>query len=182
MIFTTEGHILSLPREYLNSPPPARRKLRRAENLRCPAYTPPQYPEDESYGLVTTIRSRGDAEFARLTVGLDIYSHAAEEDSHFWFPGGWCEMPQVDLYVRLSPSYTNSILTKLREKSMDFILSSDGSTVPEDSSPDSTKLYMVNDGYVITNMTGIRAFLTTRLDGRGYDITRCTLFHYRSNV
>lgn len=34
---------------------------------------------------------------------------------------------------------------------------------------------MVDDGYVVTNMTGIKAYITTRLDGTGYDITRCEL-------
>ncbi|KIJ56728.1 glycoside hydrolase family 47 protein [Sphaerobolus stellatus SS14] len=165
MVFSTEGHLLTLLPQHLQAPPPSRRKLRKGEKLQCPAYSPlrfPWSPKDQSYGLATGIRSREDAEFARVTVGLADGSWAAEDDSAYWFPGGWCDVPKVDLY------------------SLDFILSSTGEATTEDLSPDRTKLYMVDGGYVIINMTGIRAHITTRLDGTGYDITRLGPFRVKT--
>lgn len=57
-------------------------------------------------------------------------------------------------------------------QSFDFVLSPDGSYTPEDPTLSTKKIYEISDGYVILNMTGIRAHVTSRLDGRGYDITR----------
>ncbi|GJJ07502.1 hypothetical protein Clacol_001704 [Clathrus columnatus] len=156
-VFTTEGHLLTLPRDLIKPSSPVRRQLRRHENLQCPAYFSTKHPTDpldETYGLAGSIRTRQDTEFARLTVGLDENSLASLDDSAFWFPEGWCELPKIDIY------------------SFDFVLSPDGSYTPEDPTPSPKKIYEVPDGYVIMNMTGIRAHLTSRLDGRGYDITR----------
>ncbi|KAF8591445.1 glycoside hydrolase family 47 protein [Ramaria rubella] len=165
MIFTTEGHLLTLQRQHIKTPSPIRRKLRRAENLQCPAYNPTLYPWtslSDQHGLTCSIRSREDAEFARLTVGSDEHSRASEDDSTFWMKEGWCESPHVDVY------------------SWDFVFSADGSLAIEDPTPDKTKLHEVKDGYMITNMTGLRTHITSRLDGKGYDITKIGPFAVRT--
>ena len=46
--------------------------------------------------------------------------------------------------------------------------------VTEDLSPSLRKLYEVDDGFVLQNVTGIRAHIVSRLDGKGYDIVKCT--------
>ncbi|KAF8529066.1 alpha-mannosidase [Hysterangium stoloniferum] len=164
-IFTTEGHLLTLSREHINTPSAVRRQLRRGENLQCPAYYPTRHPSDPMdghYGLASSVRSRDDAEFARISVGSDENTRAAADDAAFWMSEGWCKSPQTDLF------------------SMDFVLSSDGGWAHEDLSPDRTKLHEVYNGFVITNMTGLRAHITTRLDGKGYDITRIGQFAVRT--
>jgi ER degradation enhancer, mannosidase alpha-like 1 len=103
MIFTTEGHLLTLPRELIKPPSAIRRQLRRSENLQCPAYNPtrhPWNPLDDLHGLTGSIRSREDAEYARASVGSDERSRASDEDSVFWMSEAWCDSPRVDVYVR----------------------------------------------------------------------------------
>ena len=60
-------------------------------------------------------------------------------------------------------------------QSYDFILSSYGDIVPEDASPSPQKLMPTPEGYLITNVTGIRAHIVSRIDGKGYDVTQCLL-------
>lgn len=111
MVFTTEGHLLTLSREHIKPASAIRRQLRRAENLQCPAYNPtrlPWNPLDNLHGVAVSIRSREDTEFARVTVGIDELSRASEDDSAFWMSEAWCEWPRVDVYVR-SPVSSLSI-------------------------------------------------------------------------
>ena len=42
----------------------------------------------------------------------------------------------------------------------------------EDPNPDSSKLEVTEHGYLIHNITGIRAYIVSRLDGKGYDVSR----------
>ncbi|KAH9938649.1 glycoside hydrolase [Fomitopsis serialis] len=79
---------------------------------------------------------------------------ANEHDMKWWSEGGWCEIPKPHLF------------------SFDFILSPGGQLVPEDPHPTVEKITFVSDGYVLYNVTGIRAHIVSRLDGKGYDITR----------
>lgn len=58
------------------------------------------------------------------------------------------------------------------QQSFEFILSNNGSIVPEDFNPSHLKLQAVDDGYVLQNITGIRAHIVQRLDGTGYDIAK----------
>jgi len=69
-------------------------------------------------------------------------------------PNGWCERPQVDLF------------------SYDFILSGNGQIVPEDVNPSIRKLQPVSDGYILHSVSGIRTHIVSRLDGKGYDVTK----------
>ena len=46
----------------------------------------------------------------------------------------------------------------------------------EDVSPSLKKLYEVDDGFVLQNITGIRAHIVSRLDGKGYDLVKCQSF------
>lgn len=75
-----------------------RRKLRGVEHLQCPAYQSPfaaPSDEDQVGGLTASIRTRSDMDYARQLIG----AAASEGDPDFWRPDGWCEIPQVDLYV-----------------------------------------------------------------------------------
>ena len=58
-------------------------------------------------------------------------------------------------------------------QSYDFLLTADGSSVTEDLNPTSKKLMPVSDGYILHNVSGIRAHVVSRMDGKGYDITKC---------
>jgi mannosidase alpha-like ER degradation enhancer 1 len=65
-------------------------------------------------------------------------------------------------------------------QSHDFVLSVTGAAVPEDLSPSSTKVAVVEDGFIVHNISGIRAHIVTRMDGQGYDLTKrelCALIH-----
>lgn len=150
-VFTTEGHPLILPEEKVR-PPAARRNLRQSEKLSCPAYLPPLLglSEDDHWspGLVGSIKDRVDVETARHLVG------GPDAGQGWWDPDGWCELPQVEEYA------------------FDFILSTDGKPKPEDMAPGPKKLRKVEDGYVILDISGIRAHIVRRLDEKGYDITK----------
>jgi ER degradation enhancer, mannosidase alpha-like 1 len=61
-------------------------------------------------------------------------------------------------------------------QSYEFILAANGRAVPEDLSPSLLKLGVVPDGYIIHNVTGIRAQIVQRLDGTGYDVRKCENF------
>lgn len=57
-------------------------------------------------------------------------------------------------------------------QSYDFLLSPDGKTVQEDFNPNSKKLIPVSDGYILQDVSGIRAHIVSRMDGKGYDVTK----------
>jgi ER degradation enhancer, mannosidase alpha-like 1 len=57
-------------------------------------------------------------------------------------------------------------------KSYDFVMSVNGKAVPEDPSPNAQKLTLISDGYIVHNVSGIRTHIVSRLDGKGYDITK----------
>ncbi|KAG0709546.1 glycoside hydrolase family 47 protein [Suillus ampliporus] len=151
-VFTTEGHILSLPKEVLKPMSRVRRKMRGDENHQCPLYEPVHElsPDGTIGGLIRGVGSRADVEYARYLVGLRPQSL----DEHHWSPDGWCTVPQVDLY------------------SFDFIMSPGSKMVAEDPNPGPLKLKAVADGFILHNVTGIRAHIVSRLDRKGYDITK----------
>ncbi|OJT13334.1 ER degradation-enhancing alpha-mannosidase-like protein 1 [Trametes pubescens] len=155
-VFTTEGHILTLDPALLRPISPARRKLRRVENLQCPAYAPPMlaYDAPEDYtrdsGLVGGVMARGDFEYARNLIGR-LHS---ENETRWWDPDGWCALPKHEPYT------------------YDFVLSAHGEVVLEDPRPPADKIIEVADGYLVQNVTGIRVHIVSRLDGKGYDIAK----------
>ena len=59
-------------------------------------------------------------------------------------------------------------------QSYDFILSRNGQHVAEDVNPGTHKLQLVSDGYILHNVSGIRTHIVSRLDGKGYDVTKRT--------
>ncbi|EIW61741.1 alpha-mannosidase [Trametes versicolor FP-101664 SS1] len=155
-VFTTEGHILTLDPALLRPISPARRKLRRVENLQCPAYAPPMlaYDAPEDYtrdtGLVGGVMSRVDFEYARNLIGR-VHS---ENETRWWDPDGWCALPKHEPYT------------------YDFVLSAHGEVVLEDPRLPADKITEVADGYLVQNVTGIRVHIVSRLDGKGYDIAK----------
>ncbi|KAF8639449.1 hypothetical protein AX16_010304 [Volvariella volvacea WC 439] len=156
-VFTTEGHILTLGKEYLR---PQRRKeyhQHPIDSHQCPTYQPFVLVYDSPLsgtGLRQGIKHRPDVEYARELVG----NQPSRSDMGAWSPYGWCEQPKVDIYA------------------FDVVLSANGRNVPEDLSPSLLKLGFLPNGYVINNITGIRTHIVKRLDGRGFDIRK--LGHY----
>lgn len=100
-VFTTEGHILTLDSNHTKPISPVRRKLRRVENLQCPAYVPLQVgifdPEDDRPGITTSVPSRPDIDYARILVGAAVM----EGEENWWSVDGFCDIPAPSLYVRL---------------------------------------------------------------------------------
>jgi mannosidase alpha-like ER degradation enhancer 1 len=174
-VFSTEGHILTLGKEHLRPISAAQRKMRNIDNHQCPAYRPFIRVFDnreEGTGLVQGVQSRHDVDYARQLVGL----LPAQSDVVTWSPDGWCEKPKVDIFVsKISHRWR---LFDVHPQSYDFILSQNGETTPEDLSPSLLKLGVLPDGYIIQNVSGIRTHVVRRLDGKGYDIRKCTIYQY----
>ncbi|KAF9482475.1 alpha mannosidase-like protein [Pholiota conissans] len=156
-VFTTEGHILSLDRSRIKPISAAKQKARRFVTHQCPAYEPFAQTVDHRPGLIMGVRSRPDVDYARHLVALP----PAVEDELYWSPDGWCERPRVEPY------------------SFEFILAPGGKIVPEDLSPSLLKLGPVADGFVLNNVTGVRAQIVQRLDEKGYDIRKLGQYHVR---
>lgn len=152
MVLSTEGHLLSMDHRLEKPISAIRRELRRVEHLSCPAYKPPMLAFDpvSATGLTGGVYMRPDAEYVRAL----ITAPATGTEEYVWSPGGTCQIPKVDLYT------------------YDFLLSPDGQTVQEDFNPTSKKLIPVPDGYVLQDVTGIRAHIVSRMDGKGYDVTK----------
>ncbi|KAF9534836.1 alpha mannosidase-like protein [Crepidotus variabilis] len=160
-VLTTEGHILSLEKEHLKPVPAVRRRMRKLEDHQCPAYRPSTLANEHSTtrpGLTVGVRSRADVDYPHHLTGT---THSVN-DERYWHSDGWCEKPKVDPY------------------SFEFILAPHGRTVPEDLSPSLVKLAVVQDGYVIHNVTGIRTHIVQRLDGKGYDVRKLGHYSVRS--
>ncbi|KAK7061652.1 alpha-1,2-mannosidase [Favolaschia claudopus] len=151
-VFTTEGHLLTLGKQHMKPTPLARRRMRNIENHQCPAYRP--FSSRQSPGLVMGIRSRADVDYARELLALQ----PSDLDLSVWSESGWCERPLVNMFA------------------YDFVLSSNGKSVPEDLSPSRLKLDLYGNGFIVNNVTGIRIHIVQRLDGKGYDIRK--LGHY----
>ncbi|KAI9001169.1 alpha-mannosidase [Trametes punicea] len=152
-VFTTEGHILSLDPSLLRPMSSARRKLRRVENVQCPAYESPVLAYDDwegETGLKGGVMWRADFDYARELIGRI----PSENETRWWDPEGWCVLPKHEPYT------------------FDFVLSPNGQVVPEDLHPSAEKLIPVADGYLVQNVTGIRVHIVSRLDGKGYDIAK----------
>ena len=58
-------------------------------------------------------------------------------------------------------------------------MSPGGRIVIEDPNPGNQKLQLVADGFLLQNTSGIRAHIVSRLDGKGYDITKRKLICLR---
>ena len=170
-MFTTEGHILLLGQEHLKPMSSAVRKLRRNESHQCPAYQPVSIGKEGLPGLTLGIYSRSDVDYTSYLIGMP----PSDQDKDSWHPNGWCEVPQVDLFVSL-----HRAMLKLSApsncppstQSYDFILSADGKLTVEDPSPGKEKIASVSDGFIVHNISGLRTRIVSRLDGRGYDVSK----------
>ncbi|KAJ1311042.1 hypothetical protein OPQ81_009547 [Rhizoctonia solani] len=162
VVFTTEGHLITLPKQHLKKPSEASRYHRQKEQNFCPVYQPTRNPPDhypvEAFGLVQSIRSRPDADYGRFITGLEL-SVVGATDSPWWDLSGRCAVPQPEEY------------------SFDYVLSIDGTVTEADKNLSSSKVHRVEGGFMIRNITGVRARMTARMDGQGYDVTM--LGHHR---
>ena len=150
---------------------PARKKLRRVEQLQCPAYEPSDIAYDPvtQSALIGGVYSRSDFDYPRSLISTT--STSAEQRA--WSPEGWCAVPKVDLYVSTVRLLTVQVLTGPLVQTFDFVLSQDGSAIPEDPHPTAKKLAQVPDGFILQDVEGIRTRVVSRMDGKGYDITKC---------
>ncbi|CAE6449780.1 unnamed protein product [Rhizoctonia solani] len=205
VVFTTEGHLITLSHQHLKKPSEASRYLRQKEQNFCPVYQPARNPPDlysgEAFGLVQSIRSRPDSDYGRFLTGLDL-SVVGASDSPWWDLSGRCAVPQPEEYVSTSTSYdqtlpfdfdlfdADDITTRLAEllvapmkqtpltpKSFDYVLSIDGTVTEADKNLSSSKVHRVEGGFMVRNITGVKARMTARMDGQGYDVTM--LGHHR---
>lgn len=89
-----------LPKEHLKPMSKSRRRMRREENNQCPVYVPvyAAYDYVSGSGLIQGIRSRTDIDYARHLTGM----LPEKADEYLFSPDGWCETPQVDIFVRIS--------------------------------------------------------------------------------
>jgi len=94
-VFTTEGHILTLGKEWLKPMSSSLRKMRRMENNQCPAYIPLYFGPENLPGLTVGVGSRSEMDYSRQLVGSPVL----DTDKRTWHTSGWCEAPEVDLYV-----------------------------------------------------------------------------------
>jgi len=173
-IFTTEGHILMLNSTLLNPISEVRRQARRHEHPQCPIHQSTVRPY--TLGLVQGIRSRPEYEYARHLAGNDMAGSAAADDSEWWDAHGMCEVPKVDVYVSVSPLCWVSEINPCPVQTYDFFLAKEGTSVAEDTSIISlqSKIFPWMDGLLFQDVAGVRIHATSRLDGRGYDITKST--------
>lgn len=152
LIFTTEGHILTLNATHLRPLSKSRRLSRKYENLSCPANN----PSIKTPPLSSNIRSRSDYDYARSLVGLEPDGAAATHDSFWSRPYGICEVPHVELF------------------SYEFLLSRLGSQSKEDEELASLKKKLIpwERGVLVNEVMGLRTKVRSRFDGRGYDIVK----------
>ncbi|CEL58109.1 alpha mannosidase-like protein [Rhizoctonia solani AG-1 IB] len=162
LVFTTEGHLITLSQQHLKAPSEASRYFRQKEQNFCPVYQPTRNPPNvypgEAYGLVQSIRSRPDSDYSRFITGLEL-SVVGASDSLWWDLSGRCAVPQPEEY------------------SFDYVLSIDGMTTEADKNLSASKVHRVEGGFMIRNITGVKARMTARMDGQGYDVTM--LGHHR---
>ena len=95
-VFTTEGHVLTLPKELL-------RASGQASNQTC-AVPRPQlmktYHKEGSAALVGYLEDRADNDYARFLAGRPLNDHAILSGQSRSWPGGVCDAPPTDTYVR----------------------------------------------------------------------------------
>ncbi|KZV75403.1 glycoside hydrolase family 47 protein [Peniophora sp. CONT] len=151
-VFTTEGHILTLDHSLLKAPSRYIREFRRGERLECPAYFPPEfsgYGDKAGSGLTVGIRTRTDFDYPTHLLGMDPINEVG------WHPQAECVMPKVDVYL------------------FEFIMSADSAEeAVEDKTPSTKKIALIPGGFMVQDIKGLRTRVTTRIDGRGYDITK----------
>ncbi len=90
----------------------ARKKLRRVENLQCPAYQSPLLAYDDwdaETGLRGGIADRADIDYARQLIGRAV----SEAEEQAWSPDGWCSIPKHQPYVSMSLFSSKQSLTGL---------------------------------------------------------------------
>ncbi|CAG7849149.1 ER degradation-enhancing alpha-mannosidase-like protein 1 Flags: Precursor [Serendipita indica DSM 11827] len=157
MVFTTEGHVLTLNTTHLRPMSEVRRESRKHENLVCPVVEP--YVGNAgvrmpplSYG----IRSRPDYDYARTLVDFVPADTEFDPDVLWSQPYGLCEVPTVEIF------------------SHDVLLSRYGHSSPEDEDVMSLsrKMRPYQNGVVVTEVMGLRVRIRSRFDGRGYDIVK----------
>jgi mannosidase alpha-like ER degradation enhancer 1 len=97
-VFTTEGHVLSLPHTHLQAPTSTATGTPKRGGYTCPVYTPPTLG-----GLVVGIERRADYEYARsLVFGKGVDGRVIEDKARVhWYEGGYCEIPVVPRFVGL---------------------------------------------------------------------------------
>ncbi|KAG8762914.1 alpha mannosidase-like protein [Ceratobasidium sp. 423] len=107
VVFTTEGHLITISQQYLKKPSEASRYYRQKEQNFCPVYQPTRNPPDtyagEAFGLVQSIRSRPDSDYGRFITGLDL-SVVGASDSPWWDLSGRCAVPQPEEYLTIGDS------------------------------------------------------------------------------
>ncbi|KIO33955.1 glycoside hydrolase family 47 protein [Tulasnella calospora MUT 4182] len=164
-VFTTEGHVLPLPRRYLRRSSSATGSSKKdAKGSKAPDTCPappsrlmPSWSDrNHTTGLTGLISDRPDTDYARHLVGLALDAPEVAEDVTHWRLEGICDAPRYDTHPAT------------------FVLTAYGEEAPEDPNPGPEKLALNADGTGVTvyNVSGIQLKAITRVDGRGYDIVQ----------
>ncbi|KAG9019007.1 alpha mannosidase-like protein [Tulasnella sp. 427] len=164
-VFTTEGHVLPLPRKYLRrSSSPGGPLNKDAKKSKAPEACPkvpssliPTWNDrNHTVGLAGSIADRPDTDYARHLTGLALDAPEVAEDAIRQRLDGICDTPRYDNHPT------------------SFILTAQGEESPEDPNPGLDKLALNADGTGITvyNVSGVKLKAITRVDGRGYDIVQ----------
>ena len=103
-------------------------------------------------------RRRADWDYARHLVGLDLVDDDADEA--LWRPDGWCSIAEAEKWV------------------VEVMFSA--SEVEADLSPGRDKLRMVEGGAELRQTENVRAKVTRRLDGAGYDVSHVGPYNLRT--
>ncbi|KAG8921411.1 alpha mannosidase-like protein, partial [Tulasnella sp. 417] len=162
-VFTTEGHVLPLPRRYLRRSSAAAGPTKKdAKGSKAPDTCPPPptrliptwSDRNHTTGLAGSISDRPDIDYARHLVGLALDAPEVAEDVTHWRLEGICDAPRYDNHPTT------------------FVLTAYGEETPEDPNPGPEKLALNADGTGVTvyNVSGIQLKAVTRVDGRGYNI------------
>jgi len=108
-VLTTEGHILTLPRDLLKPMSPSRRRMRGEENHQCPVYQPSLGSRTPGRGdvLVRGVGWRSDIEYVRYLIGVK----SQPSDERYWSLDGWCEIPHTELFVSRISMFATWYLT-----------------------------------------------------------------------
>ena len=151
-VFTTEGHLLSLPHRLLKPPPAVRRALHRGENQQCPAYLPPTLN-----GIVAGIEQRADYDYARsLVFGPSGANLSVDPNAPL---AGMCVAPSPPRWsFEVVLAATNATSTTIPPEGQHSLV---GKVHRDDPS----------GALVISDVQGVILNVRWRLDGTGYDVS-----------
>lgn len=176
-VFTTEGHILKLPRPargQIDSDDKARRRSEFAgSQVVCPLP-----PTSTLGGLRVGVKSRSDYDYARTLVDMPLM----EKD--YWDLSGQCQLPLPGFHVGRSDPDQGTIrvsLTSFAPQHFEIALTAHGENMTATPKTAADKeaaqskwdrrISRHSGDLIISDAQGIRALLTRSADGDAFEVT-----------